>query len=301
MSGQFKGGTTVKRWLSMLLALCMVWTMIVPALAESVSDTEELEAIEEAEAVEVETAEEEAEALDSESVTDTGETIANTGEAIEEEAAEALPYTKETEMVEEEVETLDNESVTDVEEATEEAEVVGQETGANPIKTTAMEDEEAETVKSSLAESEEQAELTGTNGHSSSDAVDWARSKVGLYLDYDGAYGAQCVDLMMYYYAYLGQPISFGNAEAYRYNALPSGWSRYTYTTDFVLKPGDIAVWKPASDNGYYGHVGIVTSAWSRVSSNPSESVEFSCINQNAWPYYYCHEDTYNASVLACT
>ena len=76
MSGQVKGGRTVKRWLSMLLALCMVWIMIVPALAEAVPD-----AGLEAEAVEM--VEEKTEALDSESVTDTEE-------AVKEEMAEAI-------------------------------------------------------------------------------------------------------------------------------------------------------------------------------------------------------------------
>ena len=45
MSGQIERGMTMKRWLSMLLVLCMVWIMIVPALAESVLNTEEAESV----------------------------------------------------------------------------------------------------------------------------------------------------------------------------------------------------------------------------------------------------------------
>lgn len=45
----------------------------------------------------------------------------------------------------------------------------------------------------------------GTAGHSADDAINWVKSKVGTGLDYDGAYGNQCVDLICYYYQYLGQ------------------------------------------------------------------------------------------------
>ena len=44
-----------------------------------------------------------------------------------------------------------------------------------------------------------------TGGHSADDAVNWVKSQVGKGLDYDGVYGNQCVDLICYYYRYLGQ------------------------------------------------------------------------------------------------
>ena len=37
------------------------------------------------------------------------------------------------------------------------------------------------------------------------DAVKWAYEQEGKFLDYDGAYGAQCVDLIKYYYAYFNK------------------------------------------------------------------------------------------------
>ena len=37
-----------------------------------------------------------------------------------------------------------------------------------------------------------------------SDAVNWANAQVGKSLDQDGVYGAQCVDLIRYYYQFLG-------------------------------------------------------------------------------------------------
>ena len=87
----------MKRWLSMLLVLCMVWTMIVPVLAESVSDTEEVEAVE---VVEAEVVKEEMEALDSESVAaseeETAEAVFMKSVSVEdvEEVAEAVEWTQ---------------------------------------------------------------------------------------------------------------------------------------------------------------------------------------------------------------
>lgn len=63
-----------------------------------------------------------------------------------------------------------------------------------------------------------------TNGHTQAEAVAWAKQQVGKYLDYDGAYGAQCVDLTKYYYAYLGNgKYGTGNATNYQSNTLPPG------------------------------------------------------------------------------
>ena len=39
--------------------------------------------------------------------------------------------------------------------------------------------------------------LAATNGHTANEAIGWVQSQVGKALDYDGAYGAQCVDLMI--------------------------------------------------------------------------------------------------------
>ena len=42
------------------------------------------------------------------------------------------------------------------------------------------------------------------SAHTQSEAVACAQSQLGKALDYDGKYGAQCVDLICYYYQYLG-------------------------------------------------------------------------------------------------
>lgn len=90
-------------------------------------------------------------------------------------------------------------------------------------------------------------------------AVSWANAQIGKSLDQDGVYGAQCVDLIRYYYSYLGASPVSGNGCDYAKNALPAGWSRIQYYNGFVPQPGDIAVWTYASSA--YGHVAIVTSA----------------------------------------
>ena len=112
------------------------------------------------------------------------------------------------------------------------------------------------------------------------EAVQWALSKVGASLDYDGQYSAQCVDLIYYYYSYLGVTVMGGNASAYVSNALPSGWQRITVVPGVTqMLPGDIAVWKPGYSYGDYstsanGHVGIIID---------SDSVGFMAVEQRAY------------------
>ena len=94
-----------------------------------------------------------------------------------------------------------------------------------------------------------------------SEAVSWANSKVGQSIDWDGCYGAQCVDLIAAYYNYLGASTPGGNACAYAYNALPSGWKRVQNASGVVPEPGDIAVYDVGWKGGKYGHVAIVINA----------------------------------------
>ena len=92
-----------------------------------------------------------------------------------------------------------------------------------------------------------------TGGHSADDAVNWVKSQVGKGLDYDGVYGNQCVDLICYYYRYLGQTSPGGNGCDYAWNALPSGWQRLQGVQP---QKGDILVYSGNSSNPY-GHVAI--------------------------------------------
>ena len=93
----------------------------------------------------------------------------------------------------------------------------------------------------------------GTAGHSADDAINWVKSKVGQGLDYDGAYGNQCVDLICYYYAYLGQKSPGGNGADYSWNQLPAGWQRIQGAQP---QKGDILVYSGNTANPY-GHVAI--------------------------------------------
>ena len=105
------------------------------------------------------------------------------------------------------------------------------------------------------------------------DAVKWAYAQEGKFLDYDKVYGAQCVDLVHYYYAYFGKAsYATGNGCDFVNNKLPDGWTRIKNTADFVPQPGDIAVW--GKELSKYGHVAIILSA---------DAHSFVSMDQN-WP-----------------
>lgn len=115
------------------------------------------------------------------------------------------------------------------------------------------------------------------------DAVNWANSQIGNYIDVDGAYGNQCVDLIMAYYQYLGVSRVSGNGCDYAYNSLPDGWTRIQNTPDFVPQPGDIVVWTDAGWKN--GHVAIFLSG---------DTSSFVSIDQN-WPKgSVCKKVTHN-------
>ena len=132
-----------------------------------------------------------------------------------------------------------------------------------------------------------------TGGHSQAEALNWANAQVGKSLDYDGAYGAQCVDLIMFYYQYLGTSSPGGDARDYRSNALPSGWQRINYYNGLTPNPGDICVWGPYQGPAIteYGHVGIVTSG---------NSSTFNSIEQNVSGQYVQTINNRTTSSVAC-
>lgn len=108
------------------------------------------------------------------------------------------------------------------------------------------------------------AASASTGGKTADDAINWVRSKAGQPLDYDGAYGAQCVDLICYYYRCLGQTSPGGYAKEYRTNALPSGWQRLQGVQP---QKGDILVYNPSVKNEA-GHVAIYESDYSTWHQN---------------------------------
>ena len=94
--------------------------------------------------------------------------------------------------------------------------------------------------------------------HTQAETLAWVQSKLGHALDMDGVYGAQCVDLILAYYDYMGVPRSSGDAKDYATNALPSGWQRLPGA---VPQPGDVLIYGASAKNPY-GHVAIYESDW---------------------------------------
>lgn len=136
-------------------------------------------------------------------------------------------------------------------------------------------------------------EIVGSTACSQSDAVSWAINQIGKSLDYDGVYGAQCVDLIAYYYQALGTTTPGGNAIDYASNKLPSGWTR-VYGN---YQPGDIVVWYAnhtcgSCITGAYGHIGIVTSV---------DSSTINVVDQNGPSNKgYCKANSYPLSAIKC-
>ncbi|MGN0481793.1 MAG: Ig-like domain-containing protein, partial [Lachnospiraceae bacterium] len=128
-----------------------------------------------------------------------------------------------------------------------------------------------------------------TNSHTKEDAVNWAISQIGKSLDYDKIYGEQCVDLIKYYYDYLGNAsYAKGYANEYQWNELPGGWER-VYENYAI---GDVAVWKPNYGyTGENGHVGIIVGG---------DYDYVYVVNQNYAGKNYCTEEHVPWDYIAC-
>ncbi|WP_449125763.1 glucosaminidase domain-containing protein [Staphylococcus chromogenes] len=103
----------------------------------------------------------------------------------------------------------------------------------------------------------------------------WAReiARVKRTIDVDGRYGGQCWDLPAYITIKYWNYWPPGNAIAWGYNRLPTGFKRFRNTASFVPEPGDFAVWGTGSFNNGVGHVAIVVG--------PSNKNYFTSVDQN--------------------
>ena len=120
-------------------------------------------------------------------------------------------------------------------------------------------------------------------------AVEWAWAQVGTKAeDIDNAYGAQCVDFIQCYYRTLGVSGGGGNACAYAWNSLPSGFTRIQDYYGFVPDPGDIAVWSVGSGGEPAGHVGVVLYA---DLNTLTVADVYGSVNET--PYRKVHQTTY--------
>ena len=83
------------------------------------------------------------------------------------------------------------------------------------------------------------------------------------YLDTDGIYGSQCVDLIKQYFKeVLNRPIFKGNAIDY-WNNPPQGFTKIAKTLWNYPKPADIIIWKANYNPQGFGHIAIVN--WVRT------------------------------------
>lgn len=92
-------------------------------------------------------------------------------------------------------------------------------------------------------------------------------------INVDRKWGGQCWDLNAYITIKYWNYWPPGNAIAWGYNKLPSGFIRYRNTTNFVPKPGDFAIWGTGSFNNGVGHCAIVVG--------PSTKSYFTSVDQN--------------------
>ena len=133
------------------------------------------------------------------------------------------------------------------------------------------------------------------SSYTAAQGASWAlaRANESWCVDVDGAFGCQCVDLILAYYKYLVGTTVSGNATDYQKNTLPSGWKRVTSNP----QPGDICVWagntkiNASYTLNQYGHIGIVAA----VSGSTLTTVETRGGSGEAAAKY-----TRGASYVAC-
>lgn len=96
-------------------------------------------------------------------------------------------------------------------------------------------------------------------------ALAWCEAQLGKALDYDGWYGAQCVDFFNYYVEYVTKHnpyvLGFGVNSAYQlYDAAPDAF--FTKKKTGIPPPGSIMIYKSTMPgSGGHGHVAVVQKA----------------------------------------
>jgi len=107
----------------------------------------------------------------------------------------------------------------------------------------------------------------------------------GKTLDFDGAFGAQCVDLAKKWNQELGYSPRYGNGCDWINNA-GNDYTRINYSSGLVPREGDIVSWSGNSPaNVPYGHVAIATGVGNTSS--------FQTFDQN-WGGAYCKLNTHS-------
>lgn len=109
------------------------------------------------------------------------------------------------------------------------------------------------------------ASTASSNAAVRGSAQAWINANNGKYLDFDGAFGAQCVDLFKYYNRdVVGGPAVMGNGrDFWGQDVLMGKYVRISDTATPVL--GDVACWGDGTetygiiDGVRYGHIAVVT------------------------------------------
>ncbi|TDM15689.1 CHAP domain-containing protein [Macrococcus bovicus] len=81
---------------------------------------------------------------------------------------------------------------------------------------------------------------------------------VGKYVDFDGVYGQQCMDLAVDYVYWLSGIRMWGNARDAFNNDFKGQFTVHQNTPSFQQQRGDIAVFTRGRFDNQYGHIGLV-------------------------------------------
>jgi mannosyl-glycoprotein endo-beta-N-acetylglucosaminidase len=90
---------------------------------------------------------------------------------------------------------------------------------------------------------------------------EFVKTYKGKRPDYDGVYGAQCVDLIkLYATKVVGSPALKGNAVDLARNPYPADYGYQWNSPFYIPQPGAIAIWNEKVGEGY-GHAAVILEA----------------------------------------
>lgn len=125
--------------------------------------------------------------------------------------------------------------------------------------------------------------------------MNYVNSLAGTWNDVDGAYGAQCVDLINQVYEHFWNFRAWGNAIDFTRNSMPDGFVRYQ-KGETEPKVGDILVWK-WSKFDQYGHVSICVEVNGNMIKSLDQNID-GTPNRGGVARYRTRDDTYLVSIL---
>ena len=125
--------------------------------------------------------------------------------------------------------------------------------------------------------------------------LNYVNSLAGTWNDVDGAYGAQCVDLINQVYEHFWNFKAWGNAIDFCRNQMPEGFARYL-KGQVEVQPGDILVWK-WSNSDRYGHVSICVETNGNTIKSLDQNVD-GTPSQGGVARYRTRDDTHLVAIL---